>query len=248
MAISPLKHFWGILRNVSLILGTIWIIIQIFAWLSKEKKYDIKVDGNHIEFILPDSIYKPLEYVNSNSFNTAVIAQKLKYPNWLKNSNLIDSVVKFAVGNFPEQPSRLTRLNSFWLFNIANNGDRQIADLYLETPFEGYYFIERPDSITTSISLNKAIKIGIIRPGNHLTIGCWSTSLDSWLDEKNTRLTFPEGTIKINYHVDAGQDEKLLYLNNIFIYIVSVSGILLIVYLIVVLIRHIGYSINKLRN
>jgi hypothetical protein len=156
MTIFNFKSFWNILGKLSLVLIVVWTAIQIYGYFSKGNEYNIKAEGDHLAFVLPDSISKPIESAKSNKTYFYIKNMVANNTKWSNHIDLADTVMALLTNNLPESYSALMQLNSYWQFHISNNGIQQISDLYLETPFEGYYFIQRTDSTTTCMSSNES--------------------------------------------------------------------------------------------
>lgn len=142
---------------------------------------------------------------------------------------IIHTVCTSLLRSFPIYPLQdLYDTNAMYKFNIINTGDKEISNLRLELPFNGLYTIrnnksrystgfniwnltkyrlqeEKAEGSTTYKSdikeFNKIIEIKGIRPSNQITVIVW-TGYPAPLylyNEKDMRITHPDGVIKIEF-------------------------------------------------
>jgi hypothetical protein len=121
-----------------------------------------------------------------------------------------------------ENPWVFSNLRSIWFFEIKNEGKKEIKDLQLELPFDGFcriypageslldnWFGSRimsPNDIIVSSggvfsSFSRIIKVPSLRPSNIISVMAWGNVSASTAYVKDTKVTYSEGAYAISYPV-----------------------------------------------
>ncbi len=95
-------------------------------------------------------------------------------------------------------------LKGLWKFKLKNQSDHTATDLIFETPFDGFYRIERPGdgSEPNAQSFEKKISLNTLGALEEMTVWIWSSQESSPGLERETRLIHKDGIVSVEYPVE----------------------------------------------
>ncbi len=114
--------------------------------------------------------------------------------------------------------------SSFWEFTVDNKGNREVTDLKLELPFDGYYRIDRSGVSPQASKFTKNIPCGSLRPANTIKIVVWAKYPNLLIDAERTRLTYPNGIAEISYPTKVTGVLAWLYRNTYILFVMVFGG------------------------
>lgn len=197
--ITNLKNFLFIITSLA---GLIYSSIQIYNYFLSTKDYYLVAKASYSKFAYPP------DYLNSlDRFNNEFKPESLE--KILPNSKFdpYDFYRFYTESNFNKTNDNLKEIDSYWKFEIINQGNKEVKNINLDLPFDGYYSITNPRGEQVNSSFNRNISIGTLRPSNKTEIKIWSngyisSSIGSSLyfsDPDDIKLTYSEGIINIKY-------------------------------------------------
>jgi hypothetical protein len=189
--------FWAWIGKIATLAGLIWILIQGISFFSK-KDYKIEAFGDYSEFSLPYSLIPNLrDFVNSFEYDSLQLLVKVKYKG--DKHEILENVLKYFYSRFPSRIlNRSADLNSYYFFTIKNSGNKEVNEIILELPFNGFFLISKAGSKPEFGEFEEKIIIGSIRPSNEVKVDVW-TSWNGYFDKSKTKITHPNGVVKITY-------------------------------------------------
>jgi len=193
------NRFFGWVGKFSLIVALIWGLIQIFSFFSASD-YSITVDGEHSFWELPESFKRELvdlKYsVIYDSLETLlpIIGDEKKRK---KTARSLYEYFHSQIDSAFDYDFRYVR--SIWSFKLRNEGKKEIKDLRLELPFDGFYNLKGSGEGPISSKFSKNIKVGDLRPSNEYYVTVWSEQTSESFYENDTRVTYENGIITIRY-------------------------------------------------
>ena len=232
-----------ILSFIFMFIGGIWVIIQIFTWVTASK-IDISATIDVNDYKIPSEFASQFSHENIrlNTDSIFVIFQhesSVKLPEKTKYllNNLLDT--KFYERNF-YTPTLIC--DKFCILKIANSGDKEIQDIQVSN-INAYYEFSNTDRLFLHGYSEGKIKVGNLRPTEEITLFLWVSKID----EDKVRITYPEGVISPDKYIKvSGFIGKLAWMQRVF----GFSGILfilLIIYLIGTFI-YLGIQYDKFKK
>lgn len=140
----------------------------------------------------------------------------------IKNLNKTDEYLSPIVAEIPK---------SLYSFILKNNDTKEILNIYLEVPFEGFFLIVKDKNIQKSSNFQKIIPIGSLRPQNEVKIIVWPKDISSAPGARfndNFRFTYPDGITRIEFPVFVTGYKGWIVENTFGIILFSLLGIFLI--------------------
>lgn len=194
------SSFWSWIGKIATLVGLLYGLVQLLG-LFNRPEYSIEVYGEHYDIIFPDSFQFQLDKLKQ-SLNSDSIQARLPEKARVGRYDVYRAINDYFVNAFPSDlENSIKDIKSIWFFKIINDGTKEVGDLNLELPFEGRYMLKRSGQNNSSGLFQNLIPIGSLRPSNELTIIVWSEEYTSSYDEKDTRVTHPNGLTAINYPV-----------------------------------------------
>jgi hypothetical protein len=259
------SQFWSWVGKAALLFTLIWVLIQLYNHF-QTSDYSICARGDYARFILPDSLES--ELTNLRGFNQIGYIEKL-LQNVKDRKNREDAAISIKDHLTNEYPSILNHnfgaLRSVWFFEIKNEGKKEVKELQLELPFDGFYKIfpagETPldESFDLRIMLSRAkqeevfsrfsriVKVASLRPSNIISVMAWGDVPPLEAYAKDSKVTYSEGAYAISYPVKVRAWWGWLYTSNersgglLFFYVIAAILILLI------LVFYVGTHFPKLK-
>lgn len=236
------SKFWSLIGKISAIVILILTIIQIYQSVNSSK-VNLSAICYYNDFIVPHFIKRKL-----NS-----ISLQLKYNNidsllhYLERKSFKDITEyrsdfrNYLMFDFPDDEiNDLTNIRSLCNIHIYNNSKIEISSIKLNYPDSGIFIISNENISTPFNHFNGNIDVGTIRPSNSINITIWSFTQLMEFDERNIKLTHPNGLIKIHYAKQLSGN--IVWLSNN-IYMIKVFIFLILFIIIISFI--INYIINK---
>ncbi len=95
-------------------------------------------------------------------------------------------------------------LKGLWKFNLKNQSDTTATELVFETPFDGFYRVERANDPTEPkvFSFEKKITLNTLGALEGMTLWIWSSQESSPSFERETRLIHKDGIVSVEYPVE----------------------------------------------
>lgn len=212
----PQGRLWSWFKKISVPLSVVYTLIALLGgiivladWFSDD--YKIYATGDHYTIRYPDTLVNFFEYLGSN---------------------LESSKDMFAKLDFERTKGRLFDLNYMWVFNIRNEGSKNVTDLRLKVPFGGNYKVVRAGETPLRGEFNNVIKIGDLQPDNDISVTAWTNNffadnLDYY--EEKTAISHSNGTAKIRYPVQVFGFFASIYRNLFFWFALLIIVICLLI-------------------
>jgi hypothetical protein len=193
---------WTALAAIAALLT---VVVATLPHLKSDDKYRIYASGDYAPFSVPEFFDQKLKiYLESIDYER--ISELLGSERSSVNPDLTQqstNISKYLEGLIAEKDiAELQALRSLWTFSVRNDGDREVTDLRLELPFEGYCALSRLGEDPTFSRFKSVIPIGSIRPGNIISVLAWSTSDPLSPVQGLCRINHPNGVpVDIEYPV-----------------------------------------------
>lgn len=229
-----------ILAIAASLLTIVYTSIQIYSYFTAQREFIIEAKGEKNNFTLPSDVDRILLMYKE---------QRLYDPEFI-------ATIPIQVKTDLEQLVKLRDYKTQWNFKITNKSNKEVKDLRLEFPWEGYYSLYSIDNVESSSNsgeFNRIIPIGNIRPTNSITLNIWSDDGYFFYDEYDQiKITYPEGFARISYPEKIEGLYAWLY-NNQFNLLIYLYALCIIIYVIVYLIlkfktKHTRSSIKKVNE
>ncbi|MFD1000288.1 hypothetical protein ACFQ21_13275 [Ohtaekwangia kribbensis] len=212
-------NIWTVLGKITAVLSVIWVSTQLYNNYVK-KEYVVTAIGNHSPFYLPGD----LDVVIKNSLESVALRKYLDIGSEKldrKISNKIQSKIKkmqtdifsSEEQNFEFEISRIsetvgetkTKYGMYWWFTVTNTGQKELEELVLELPFEGY-FVASGTNFNKTGNFKNRIEIGDFAVKQQILVQVWQLndySINFAVDQniEQSRLTHKSGWQKIDYPV-----------------------------------------------
>ncbi|RII25101.1 MAG: hypothetical protein CXR30_19360 [Geobacter sp.] len=198
---NKVTKFWSLVGKMATLAALILGVIQLISIFNKSD-YSIEAKGFYADQKLPFNMESEIEKfektVDANAIKSAI---DITLP---KDSTIDRYSLERSINNNIEKPlsrlktisHELNNINTRWIYTIQNIGKKEIQDMKLEVPFDGYYFVARSDGSLPLYSFNKIISLGPLRPSNKITLTMWSNYSPSWYED-NLQITHPAGVFKV---------------------------------------------------
>jgi len=219
------KWNWNLIWGGGVAIGTLIIAIPIMLSWFKSSEYKITATGDYFDFAIPSFLLNDLEKFDRDLWNTkfgeefppvetkdqkdpsakntsSVKEEKaLKQPpNNSKNILIIHDVASYLYDKYPRDSiNKLDNFKAYFQFSIENTGSREVTELKLELPFNGYYSLLRKGEKPKSLLFVNNIEIGSLRPANSVTVVVWTNQIFFTSDVKKARVTYPNGVVDVEY-------------------------------------------------
>jgi hypothetical protein len=86
------------------------------------------------------------------------------------------------------------RNSDFWEFAITNQGRKEIRDLNLHLPFDGYY---KTDLSPEALPFKRTILLGSLRSGDSTRVDVWATKEFAFSNDRDFRVTHADDVIRV---------------------------------------------------
>ncbi len=166
--------FWSWIGKFSVLVGATWVVLQMFQFFFAE---DIKVDafGTFSLYGIPDTIRTAINQFESSLPNpTALRVKELKRRMQAARNEVQDgseeplqlevaeAILKHFNTHYPKHLIQVLKvLQTTLSFEVHNNGNKKVASLNLELPFQGFYRMSRTELSNDLIgSFDRQIHIG----------------------------------------------------------------------------------------
>lgn len=201
-------NFWSFLGKFALFVTFTWTVWQIYnSTLTND--YEFEATGNHSKYKPPNNYYSLIKNYESillldEAYREAInsrgisVNKLLSFAENTKNKEFLESF------NYHKKWTKVINIpiyNYTWEFQIDNSGSKPLEELFVETPFDGYYRISRKNEEDIHGTFSKNIPIEKLKPGYSLGIRIWtneSFGIDEY-DEEKTRITHKFGYQPISY-------------------------------------------------
>ncbi len=179
--------------------GSVYYAIQLYGVIFT-KDFDIKATGSHHEHYDPYPIVDFINNVLGREYSDSIDSVlRIEVDSCLSPQDHGNNISAFLRSRLPDYSDVIYDLRSYWTFRIQNDGSREVKGLVLQLPSSGYCFIEHIGKEDRNEKYDHRIDLGSLLPGEGIRVVCWADKLDSKFDEKDTRVSFSSGSVKIDY-------------------------------------------------
>jgi hypothetical protein len=170
--------------------------------LVKGDTYKIYANGDYAPFSVPAFFDQKLKnYVGSIDYEriSDVLNAERSSPHMdlTMQSRRISKYLEGLIGE--KDIAELRGIRSIWTFSVSNKGAKEVTDLRLELPFDGYYALSRLGEEPRFSNFTRVIPIGSIRPSNDISVLVWSTYEPSPTVQGLSKINHPNGVVDIEY-------------------------------------------------
>lgn len=172
---------------------------KVWAWVGKVSVLIAVLTGL---LVLYDRLFTKTEYnINAQGeFFSFVLPQPL-------------------VEGIGDKAPSLKKVNTYFAVSVQNQGDKEISEMNLEIPGDGYYSIRRPGQEVQRGDFKRTIPIGSLRPSNSLEVEVWAEYLTvynydedyEFVTRSRARITHPNGVAQIDFPMRASGTWKWIY-------------------------------------
>lgn len=199
--------FWSFAGKTSVILGIIWLIIEIGRYLFNDN-FSAEVLATYTEVPQIKKITDNQKDILQYEFVVKNI-NRLKLPfdsTIIVDSNIVKQYVAEHQSYFDSyfiSYAKKYSVDKFYTYKISNNGEKPIEDINITLPFAGEYEMLLQDNQTKNGLFENRIIIGTLNPSYSVTVYIWSNSLligPIFSGEKGS-VNHKYGTFEVEYPV-----------------------------------------------
>lgn len=194
--------FWSWVGKISALITLFFLIVQGIQFFTI-KDYDIVAHGDYSPIAFPDSLNLEMDnFIKSIEADSIKLLLPISKDDW-ERYRIAQKVREYLMKRISytiKTTNKLEGPRSIWWFTITNKGEKEVAGLNLELPFDGSYKIDQAGELSFFSSFKKNIKISSLRPSNEVIITVWAAeSILSISERTKSRITHPNGVIAIDY-------------------------------------------------
>jgi hypothetical protein len=191
---------WAAVAAIAAILA---VVVAILPYL-KGDEYKIDASGDYAPFSVPEFFNDKFKSYLA-SIDSETLRGKMESEHSSVNIDLAPqshNLARYFEGILNSNDiAELQGIRFLWTFSVGNRGSKEVTDLRLELPFEGYYTLYRLGEKPFFSGFKRVITIGSIRPSNNISVLVWSTDDPSTTLQDSSRITHPNGVVNIRYPV-----------------------------------------------
>ncbi|MBC7524468.1 MAG: hypothetical protein H7239_08535 [Flavobacterium sp.] len=224
---------WTNIGKISIVIGIIWVGIQIYNFL--KPTYSAVIKGDHFPTLYHQAILDDKKTLNKFNF----FCQEFPFEKEnIKSNKELDSLInnfseknKSNFENYCYFNNRNYNKRSIWTFDINNSGYSPLEELSIELPFNNCeYRIIGPDNKIINGVFSNRILLGNLNPSFNYQVIVWDDFLNDMYDENKCKVHHKYGTFDVSFaYKTYGTVASMLQLASIFYVplLILIFGILL---------------------
>jgi hypothetical protein len=194
----------AVLGGAALILGVLATIIQIVTWLFPKGPV-VQAQGAFYPIAIPqpllqrrNTIITKLQGILPSDYSQEFTIRRI-----MESLDSVDSQTRLA--------SELSNLSNFVVINVSNTGNQEAKDLRVDLPTNGLCEIRKVGEETRTVSFDRRIDLGNLRPRNNTSVTIWPTGYLSDFEARSINVQHSDGVEDVEFAIAINGKSALPY-------------------------------------
>lgn len=188
------EKYYKILYILGIVISALVGVTHLYDWAGKLSNYRVIATGRYLPYSISEDL---IESIKDYKENISLDRIEEEFPEFEQLGLDRFKLRSYLADSFPDSEIyELKSIEYHWLFDLKHRGNKQLDNLVLNIPFDGYYSVKKNDLLMFHGSFEKKIDIGSISPSDELVIDVWT---HSFLGISNIKFKGNSNDIFINH-------------------------------------------------